>query len=93
MADATREEAIKWACDNGCDMIKPVYPPPEGWFWAEFSGEGISLKLTPVFTNSDDADILAKDLILEYAKRMAAGRNKKRHDPHDDEHLYGGNVC
>ena len=55
--DATREEAIQWAIDNKCDFKTPVFPPPTGWLWA-----GSTLVLTPVFTNTVEADITVNDL-------------------------------
>lgn len=56
MADATRAEAIKWCLDHMCDFRTPVFPPPDGWSWAE-SGE--RLVLSPIFTMTDQGGELA----------------------------------
>lgn len=70
--DMTREEAIVWAIANNCDFKSPVLPPPQGWMW---SGPGTlkhpspnnirtaaDLVLTPIFTNTEDADITISDI-------------------------------
>lgn len=49
----TRDEAIEWAVKNGCDFIKPKFPPPEDWCWA---WEGEHLVLTSLFTVTHDPD-------------------------------------
>lgn len=53
MQDLTRKEAIQWCKDNMADFRTPVFPPPEGWLWAE-SGE--QLVLQPIFTITDQGD-------------------------------------
>jgi hypothetical protein len=55
MKDATRAEAIEWCKANGCDFVTPIFPPPEGWLWAE-CGEGLCL--TPIFTMTDQGEEL-----------------------------------
>lgn len=32
-SDYTREQAILWCIEMGCDFIAPVLPPPPGWRW------------------------------------------------------------
>lgn len=51
--DATRQEAIQWCIDNMADFRVPVFPPPEGWLWAE---SGNQLVLSPIFTMTDQGD-------------------------------------
>lgn len=53
MADATRDEALNWCRQQACDFRTPVFPPPQGWMWAD-SGE--ALVLTPIFTMTDQGD-------------------------------------
>lgn len=68
MTDATRQEAIDWCKENWADFKTPVFPPPNGWAWAE-SAE--SLILTAIFTNTVDADITSADVGIQPApKRM-----------------------
>jgi len=57
--DATRKEAIDWCLEKGADFITPVFPPPKGWIWAE---DPDGLCLTPIFTNTIDADIYKADV-------------------------------
>ena len=51
--DATREQAIDWCKAKMCDFKTPVYPPPEGWMWAD---SGDRLVLSPIFTTTDQGD-------------------------------------
>lgn len=53
MSDYTREEAINWCIEHMADFVTPVYPPPEGWMWAE---SGDQLVLAPIFTMTDQGD-------------------------------------
>lgn len=55
MKDATRKEAISWVMENMCDFRTPVFPPPDGWMWAE---SGAALVLTPIFTMTDQGDAI-----------------------------------
>jgi len=57
--DLTRLQAIDWCRKHMADFHTPVYPPPNGWMWAE-SGE--ALILTTIFTITDQADITAVDV-------------------------------
>jgi hypothetical protein len=64
--DLTREEAIAWAIANNCNFQAPVFPPPQGWMWADRAVGGVySIILTPVFTNTEDAEITISDLIKD----------------------------
>ena len=58
--DATRAEAVLWCAEKQCDFREPVFPPPEGWMWGR---SGPHLVLTPVFTNTSDADITRADVV------------------------------
>lgn len=62
--DYTRQEAIQWCIDNMADFSTPVFPPPNGWMWAE---SGDKLVLISIFTITDQGDeITAIDVgILE----------------------------
>lgn len=53
MADATRQEALAWCKEKHCDFRNPVYPPPEGWMWAE---SGAEIVLSPIFTMTKEGD-------------------------------------
>lgn len=53
MQDLTRSEAVQWCRDNMADFHAPVFPPPEGWAWAE---SGNQLVLQPIFTITDQGD-------------------------------------
>lgn len=67
MIDLTRQEAIQWCRDNMADFHTPVFPPPEGWAWAE-SGE--ALVLQPIFTITDQGgEITAAEVGIQKAGR------------------------
>lgn len=59
MSDYTREQAIQWCKDNGCNFSEPVFPPPSGWMWAETSSS--SLVLEPIFTMTDQGGAITRD--------------------------------
>lgn len=67
MTDASRNEAMQWCIDNMADFKTPVFPPPEGWMWAE---SGDALILTAIFTNTEDADITSADVRMQQTPRM-----------------------
>lgn len=55
MSDLSRAEAIEWCKRNFCDFKEPVFPPPEGWAWAESAS---ALVLVPIFTNSGQSEAI-----------------------------------
>lgn len=57
MSDLTRTEAIQWCKDNQCNFRTPVFPPPEGWMWAESE---FDLVLEPIFTVTDQGDEITR---------------------------------
>lgn len=63
MQDRTRQEVLQWCKDNKCDFLTPVYPPPEGWFWATSGGK---LTLSPIFTITDQGN----DITLEEVREL-----------------------
>lgn len=67
LRDATREEALAWCRANWADFKTPVFPPPNGWAWGE---SGDALVLTPIFTNTTDADITSADLGMRPAPAL-----------------------
>ena len=69
MKDATREEVIQWCTDNKVDFTKPLFPPPSGWSWGE---TGVpALKLTTIFTITDQDDIESIDVFFKVAAKTA----------------------
>lgn len=70
MKDASREEAILWCIENNCDFYTPVFPPPNGWAWAENSGNGIVL--SAIFTNTVDYVDITFDEVLNFVSDLGA---------------------
>ena len=67
MADATRDEAIRWCIDNCVDFTQPKFPPPSGWMWAD---KDMPAKcLTSIFTNTEDEDIESVDVFFKVATK------------------------
>ena len=62
--DATRNEAIRWCREKGVDFRNPIYPPPEGWAWADAVG---ALVLTAIFTDTEDSDITSADAGIQHS--------------------------
>lgn len=62
MKDATRAQAIQWCKLKRCDFDTPVFPPPNGWAWAE---SGTRLCLSPIFTITDQGE----EITLEEVQR------------------------
>ena len=63
MKDATRAEAIEWCKANDCDFVTPIFPPPEGWLWANCD-ERKQLCLTPIFTMTDQGEEIYADEVF-----------------------------
>lgn len=57
MSDLTRDEAVQWCKDKEADFITPVFPPPEGWMWAD-AEDGLTLE--PIFTVTDQGEGITK---------------------------------
>jgi len=67
MKDATRNEVIEWCVDNKVDFSDPIFPPPNGWIWAD---TGVPAKaLTAIFTNTEDEDIESIDVFFFVASQ------------------------
>lgn len=66
--DATRDEAIHWCRQKGANFRDPIYPPPDGWMWADAAGG--ALVLTAIFTNTEDADITSADAGVQHSSAM-----------------------
>ncbi len=70
MTDLSREQVIDWCVDNNCDFLDPVFPPPNGWAWADYDLSKKSLILTAIFTNTEDKDITSVDIIKRHVKEQ-----------------------
>lgn len=57
MGDKTRVQVIQWCKENNCDFKTPVYPPPQGWMWADLNSAFV---LMPIFTLTDQGDEITK---------------------------------
>ena len=64
MRDATRKEVAQWCIKNDVDFTAPLFPPPDGWLWAETCDPDSEHILTAIFTNVEDADICSMDVAM-----------------------------
>lgn len=62
--DKTRDEVIEWCIDNMIDFTDPIFPPPDGWVWADNDGYAAK-SLTPIFTNTKDDGVDPVDIVFK----------------------------
>ena len=74
MTETTREQAIQWCKDKGCDFVTPVLPPPDGWIWDQ---DGEHLVLVAIFTTTEQVD----NLTLSEVQRQTTTCAKSQVDP------------